>query len=110
MGRGKGGCWVLGETFVRADEEEGRDSIAYVMRTTGAAVLMASVTTMVGFSGMVMARHQGLNSMGDVAIIGMIACLVMSVIFMPALLTWLEKRIGHPVEDGVGPKAREHGG
>jgi uncharacterized protein len=80
--------------------EEGPGSLKYVLRTTGAAVFMASLTTMVGFSGMVIATHQGLNSMGDVAVIGMVTCLIMSVVFMPALLVGLEKRYGHPSERG----------
>ena len=80
--------------------EEGRDSLKYVMRTTGAAVFMASITTMVGFSGMVIATHQGLNSMGDVAIIGILACLAMSVVGMPVLLSFLERKFGHPEDTG----------
>ena len=82
--------------------EEGPGSMRYVMRTTGGAVFMASLTTMVGFSGMITAEHQGLNSMGDVAIIGMLSCLVMSVIFLPMLLTYRETRLGHPSDNGSG--------
>lgn len=70
--------------------EEGRGSIMYVLRTTGSAAFMASVTTMIGFGGMLTAKHQGLYSLGQVSVIGMGACLYMSVIFLPAFLSYRE--------------------
>jgi len=82
--------------------EEGRGSIMYVLKTTGGAALMASLTTMEGFGGMLTAKHQGLFSLGEVSMIGMGMCLYMSVIFLPALLSYLEARgAGRPtVETG----------
>ena len=87
--------------------EEGASSLRYVMKTTGGAVLMASVTTMIGFSGMELATHDGLNSMGNVALIGMVSVLAMSVVFMPALLQFLERRSGHPANEGSGDETAE---
>ena len=77
------------------------------MKTTGGAVLMASVTTMIGFSGMELATHDGLNSMGNVALIGMVSVLAMSVVFMPALLQFLERRSGHPANKGSDDETAE---
>jgi hypothetical protein len=86
-----------GVHFYHRYREEGRGSVMYVLRTTGSAALMASITTMEGFGGMLTADHQGLYTLGMVSIIGMGACLYMSVVFMPALLEYAEKRNGKTV-------------
>lgn len=66
--------------------EEGPGSVARVMHTTGEAVIMCAVTTILGFSGMITSFHPGLRSMGWLAVIGMGATLIASVVSLPALL------------------------
>ena len=41
---------------------------------------------MVGFGSMMLARHQGLRSLGQVLTLGVFCCLVTSLIMLPALL------------------------
>jgi predicted RND superfamily exporter protein len=72
--------------------EEGVGSAAIVMRTTGVAALLASLTTAVGFGSSLVSHHLGLKSMGLLAIIGISATFIASTIFFPCLLTLLEKR------------------
>ena len=72
---------------------EGRGSWPYTIRTTGVACLMAAVTTMAGFVGLVLAGHRGLNTIGDLAILGIITATVISLIFLPAVITIIESRI-----------------
>ncbi len=77
-------------------KEEGRGSLLLVLRNTGGPVLMTTLTTMVGFGGMVFADHQGLNSIGELALIGLGTCLVMSLVGLPSLLQVLEDRKKDP--------------
>ncbi len=70
--------------------EEGRGSLPRVLRHTGGAMLACLLTTMVGFAGLTMARHPGLNSIGILALVGLSACFLASVIALPALLQVLE--------------------
>lgn len=67
-------------------EELKHRSIMAVLRTTGGAALMASLTTILGYSGMCYAHHPGLRSIGFMAIIGMGTCLVGSLFLLPLLL------------------------
>ena len=57
--------------------------------STAAAVLLTSLTTMVGFGSMMIAGHQGLRSLGRVLTIGVACCLFTSLILLPALLKWI---------------------
>ena len=72
--------------------EEGANSLRRVLRTTGKALSATSLTTMAGFSGLVIVRHPGLNSMGLVALVGLANCFLAAVVLLPALLQILESR------------------
>lgn len=63
-----------------------RRSLVAVLKTSGGAALMASLTTMLGYSGLCVSRHPGLQSIGWMAIIGMGTCLVASLVLLPVLL------------------------
>lgn len=57
--------------------------------STAVAVLVDSLTTIVGFGALMIASHQGLHSLGRVLTIGVSCCLFTSMIMLPALLTWM---------------------
>lgn len=76
-------------------EELGAGSLSRVLSTTGVAALLASLTNAAGFVGLTFATHGGLRSMGWVAVIGVITCLISTLVFMPMLLQfreWLRER------------------
>ena len=50
-----------------------------------------TLTTMAGFSGLVLVRHPGLNSMGLLALIGLASCFIAAVALLPAILQAREK-------------------
>ncbi|MDZ4701440.1 MAG: MMPL family transporter [Rhodothermales bacterium] len=81
-----------GVHIVHRYREEGRRSIMHVLRSTGEHVSMASLTTMIGFSGLLLSFHPGLHSIGQLAVVGIGATLLSSMIFLPALLQWMENR------------------
>ena len=58
-----------------------------VMAGTGKAVLLASLTTMVGFSGLLTTDHLGLVSLGRLALLGIAASLFASFTTLPALFS-----------------------
>jgi hypothetical protein len=61
------------------------------MARTGRAVVLTSLTTMAGFGTLVLSHYPGLRSMGYVAVIGISACLMASIIILPALYTLILK-------------------
>ncbi|MEZ6066093.1 MAG: hypothetical protein R3B90_10375 [Planctomycetaceae bacterium] len=63
------------------------------------AVLLTSLTSMVGFGSMMVATHRGLASLGLVLVVGVGSCLFVSLVGLPALLTLIA---GRREEDDVG--------
>lgn len=70
--------------------QEGPGSMPVVIRSTGGAMFISMLTTMVGFFGLMMATHPGLNSIGRLALIGLLTCFVAAVLVLPAILEVLE--------------------
>ncbi len=66
--------------------------------STASAVLITSLTTMVGFGSLMIARHQGLQSLGRVLTIGVSCCLFTSLIMLPAILRWSTRHRTHVAE------------
>jgi hypothetical protein len=59
--------------------------------STAIAILVSSLTTMVGFGSLMIASHQGLQSLGRVLTIGIMCCQFTSLLVLPAFLTWLSR-------------------
>lgn len=70
--------------------EEGKGRLAVVLASTGQHISMGSLTTMLGFAGLLFTAHPGLQSLGIMAVLGIGMTLVTSLTFLPALLQWLE--------------------
>jgi uncharacterized membrane protein YdfJ with MMPL/SSD domain len=68
--------------------------------STAIAVLVDSLTTVVGFGALMIADHQGLQSLGRVLTIGVSCCLFTSLVMLPAVLTWWTKG---RTEEGAEP-------
>jgi len=78
--------------------EEGPGSVWYVLRTTGLPVIASVVTTMLGFFGLIFAQHNGLNSIGDLAVIGLSMTLLAAITLLPAILQKLEEKKAAPTK------------
>ena len=72
-------------------EIEGKGHIREVFSSTGKAVFLTSLTTMLAFGSLVFATYRGLGSLGIALFIGVGTCFLTSVIIMPALLGLMEK-------------------
>lgn len=65
---------------------EGPGKIPTIMRFTGRAILLTSLTTMIGFGSWGLATHRGIASMGQVLFLGVGSCFLSSSIVLPALM------------------------
>jgi len=65
---------------------EGDRGLRVVMRHTARAIIIASMTTMIGFGSLALASHRGLASLGLVLLLGVGACLITSTVVLPNLL------------------------
>jgi len=61
-------------------------------KSTGKAVLVSGLTTIAGFGSLMVAKHRGIASLGLVMAIGVAACMIVALTFLPALLTLLLRR------------------
>lgn len=72
--------------------EEGKKSMAAVLRSTGQHITIGSLTTMLGFAGLLLTGHPGLNSIGVLAVIGIGLTLFSALTYLPALVQLLEDK------------------
>lgn len=79
-------------------------------RSTGKAVLVSGLTAIAGFGSLMLAKHQGIQSLGYVMSCGLATCMIAGLTFLPALLNLLTRRteqISTPAA-GHAPEALEH--
>ncbi len=72
--------------------ELGPHSASYIVRTTGRAAMLTTLTTSIGFASLMLADHRGLNSLGSLSVIGMCSALFATLIILPALFNWWDQR------------------
>jgi predicted RND superfamily exporter protein len=96
-----------GVHMVHRYREEGPRSLWMVLQSTGEHVTMGTLTTAIGFGGLLLSFHPGLNSIGLLAAIGLGTTLLAAIVFLPGLLQWMEDA-GHAPDDlGEGGGAGE---
>ncbi|VAX35983.1 Hopanoid-associated RND transporter, HpnN, partial [hydrothermal vent metagenome] len=59
--------------------------------STISAIVLTSLTSMIGFGGMMFASHRGLYSVGLVLVIGIGSCLFVSLVALPAILSYISR-------------------
>jgi predicted RND superfamily exporter protein len=64
----------------------GRGRIDEIIHGTGGAVIFSSLTTIVGFAGLLLGVHLGMVYLGAAMVIGIACTLVASVVVLPAIL------------------------
>ncbi|RMB07745.1 efflux RND transporter permease subunit [Eilatimonas milleporae] len=84
--------------------QESGGAVMDVMATTGRAATVTTLTTLIGFGGLVTASMGGLRSMGVLALIGFSVCLLLTWTLLPALLLLFRRRLtGAPHREGTVP-------
>ena len=94
--------------YVRDD----RRDVEAAVRETGGAVGLCSLTTIVGYSSLLVAKNVGLFLFGLLAVLGELTCLTTAVVVLPAVLqlvrpsrsSGLEQQRGALAHDEVGAK------
>lgn len=78
--------------MVQRYQQDGEGSMPEVVRRIGGAVFLCSLTTIIGYSVLVMSRSLALVSFGWAALIGEITCLAAALITLPAYVIWRERK------------------
>jgi hopanoid biosynthesis associated RND transporter like protein HpnN len=61
-------------------------------RSTGKAVLVSGLTAIAGFGSLMLAKHQGIQSLGYIMSAGLATCMIAGLTFLPALLNLLTRQ------------------
>jgi len=72
--------------------EVGSGQIVEVIEHTGGAVMLASLTTIIGYSSLLIAGNQAFVSFGIIAVLGELTCVTAAVVALPAMLRYLDMR------------------
>ena len=64
---------------------EGWKKSRLVLQSTGRAILLTTLTTIAGFGSLMIAQYRGFISLGALLVLGLAACFLTTVIFLPAL-------------------------
>jgi predicted RND superfamily exporter protein len=67
-------------------------SVEEALSSSGGAVALCSVTTMIGYATLVTADNQAIQSFGLTAVIGEITCLTAALFALPAVLSLRDRR------------------
>jgi len=71
---------------------EGKGGLRRVLASTGQHITIGSLTTILGFWGLIFTNHPGLQTIGLLAIVGIGMTLLSGLTLHPALLQWLEDK------------------
>jgi predicted RND superfamily exporter protein len=67
-------------------DEDRSAGILETLRTSGGAVVLCSLTTMLGYVALLRSTNQAIRSFGAIAVVGEISCLLAAVLVLPAFL------------------------
>jgi hopanoid biosynthesis associated RND transporter like protein HpnN len=78
-------------------------------RSTGKAVLVSGLTAIAGFGSLILAKHQGIHSLGVIMAIGIATCMIAGLTFVPALLNLFCKWLPLIKKPGANKKSSAPG-
>ncbi|HEY1534466.1 MAG TPA: MMPL family transporter, partial [Polyangiaceae bacterium] len=73
--------------------QTGEKDVIEAIRSTGGAVALCSMTTIIGYGSLLLATNRALFLFGLVAVMGELCCLTTAVVVLPAVLaSWAKRR------------------
>jgi uncharacterized protein len=78
--------------FVHRHMEKDGHDMPRVIQESGKPIVIAALTTIAGFGSMVFSSYPGLKSVGYVALLGTLSCMVATLTVLVALMTLLDRR------------------
>jgi predicted RND superfamily exporter protein len=87
-------------TRLRSDPR--RDVLA-ALRGTGGAIILCSLTTLLGYTALLASVNQAIRSLGLLCVLGELACVTAATLVLPAALVWYQRtrRVRSRLEAGL---------
>jgi predicted RND superfamily exporter protein len=70
---------------VQRHAADGERDVVAVLRTSGGAVVLCSLTTMLGYLALLVSHNGAIRSLGAIAAVGEVSCLLAAVLVMPSV-------------------------
>jgi len=86
---------------------DGRNDVASALRTSGGAVVLCSLTTILGYLALLGSHNQAIRSLGALGVVGEVSCLLAAVLVLPAL--WLTSGAYRAREAGAASRTTDVG-
>jgi predicted RND superfamily exporter protein len=81
-----------GVHIVHRWQHEGKGKVFTVFASTGKAILLTSLTTMLAFGSLVFSIWRGFGHLGAALFLGVGACFLTTVVFLPGIIGFLERK------------------
>jgi predicted RND superfamily exporter protein len=91
--------------IVQRYSREGVGGALTAIRETGGAVILCSLTTMLGYLALVQSMNHSVRSLGVAAVIGEVCCLLAAVLVLPAGIVWLDRGRAQSDPSIIGTKS-----
>lgn len=78
--------------YVQEEAEGNPHAVKAAVEETGGAVILCSITTILGYITLHSSENKAIQSFGDAGGISEVACITAAVLTIPAALLWLERR------------------
>jgi len=75
----------------------------YMSANTWRALVLTTLTSVIGFGSLALASHRGLAGLGSVVVIGITSCLFASVVVLPALLSLVSRTSNEEADKDAEP-------
>ena len=72
--------------------QDGERDVTGAVKSTGGAVALCSMTTIIGYSSLLLAKNRALSLFGLLAVLGEVACLSAAILVLPSVLVLLRRR------------------
>jgi predicted RND superfamily exporter protein len=73
---------------------EGKNQLQLIFASTGKAILLTSLTTMLAFGSLMFSIWRGFAQLGGALFVGVAACFLTTVIILPGIIGWMEHKKG----------------
>ena len=97
---------AFGVYIIDRYREDGKLSI--FSGSTGKAIIMSSLTSLFGFSSLLVSQFQGMFSLGELMSLGIAIGLVTAIFFLPQLLALIHPTVPHDDDPKPAPASKAH--
>ncbi len=73
---------------------------------TGRGILVAALTTIIGFATLMISRHEGMFGLGLILALGVTCCMFAALIVLPAVLRLMDRKLPVQAEKTMTPRRR----